>query len=79
MIGFLGFVDWRVTVISSNFVSILIIVTMQLTIHLIVRYGELKAEFPDWDQRRLVRETVSFMTRPCFTQPSPPSPPSVPW
>ncbi|QPJ61295.1 MAG: MMPL family transporter [Candidatus Nitronauta litoralis] len=66
MIGFLGFVDWRVTVISSNFVSILIIVTMQLTIHLIVRYGELKAEFPDWDQRRLVRETVSFMTRPCF-------------
>ena len=66
MIGFLGFVDWRVTVISSNFVSILIIVTMQLTIHLIVRYGELKGEFPDWDQRRLVKETVGFMTKPCF-------------
>lgn len=66
MIGFLGFVDWRVTIISSNFVSILIIVTMQLTIHLIVRYGELKAEFPDWDQRRLVRKTVGLMTKPCF-------------
>ncbi len=66
MLGFLGFVDWRVTIISSNFVSILIIVTMQLTIHLIVRYGELKAEFPNWDQRQLVRQTVSLMTRPCF-------------
>lgn len=38
MVGFLGFVDWRVTVISSNFISLLLIITMSLTIHLIVRY-----------------------------------------
>ncbi|MFQ5483613.1 MAG: RND family transporter, partial [Nitrospinaceae bacterium] len=66
MLGYLGFVDWRVTVISSNFVSILLIVTMQLTIHLIVRYGELKAEHPDWSQRDLVRENVRLMAPPCF-------------
>ena len=44
MVGALGWLDWRVTVISSNFVSILIIITLSLTIHLIVRYGELYAQ-----------------------------------
>lgn len=66
MVGFVGFLEWRVTVISSNFVSILLIVTMSLTIHLIVRYRDLTVENPNWDQRMLVRETVRLMTQPCF-------------
>ena len=66
MIGALGLLDWRVTVISSNFVSILIIITLSLTIHLIVRYGELYAENPDAKQADLVRETVRLMFQPCF-------------
>ena len=55
MIGALGWLDWRVTVISSNFVSILIIITISLTIHLTVRYGELYAKNPDAKQTDLVR------------------------
>jgi uncharacterized protein len=66
MIGSLGWLDWRVTVISSNFVSILIIITISLTIHLTVRYGELYAENPDAKQADLVRETVRLMFQPCF-------------
>jgi predicted RND superfamily exporter protein len=66
MIGALGWLDWRVTVISSNFVSILIIITISLTIHLIVRYGELYAKNPDAKQADLVRETVHLMFQPCF-------------
>jgi len=66
MIGALGWLDWRVTVISSNFISILIIITISLTIHLIVRYGELYAENPDAKQSYLVRETVRLMFQPCF-------------
>ncbi len=66
MIGALGLLDWRVTVISSNFVSILIIITISLTIHLIVRYGELYAKNPDAKQSDLVRETVHLMFQPCF-------------
>ncbi|MCZ6874349.1 MAG: MMPL family transporter, partial [bacterium] len=46
MVGALSWLDWRVTVISSNFISILIIITISLTIHLIVRYGELHADDP---------------------------------
>ncbi len=66
LVGYLGFKDWRVTVISSNFISILIIITMSIVIHLIVRYGELLAENPQWDQRTLVMETLRHMTLPCF-------------
>ncbi len=66
MVGALGLLDWRVTVISSNFVSILIIITISLTIHLTVRYGELYAENPDANQSDLVRNTVRLMFQPCF-------------
>ena len=66
MVGFLGWLDWRVTVISSNFISILTIVTIALTIHLIVRYGELHAENPNMDQAELVSSTTRLMFQPCF-------------
>ncbi len=66
MVGCLGWLDWRVTVISSNFVSILIIITTSLTIHLIVRYGELHLENPNWNQETLVNKTVQLMFPPCF-------------
>jgi len=64
MVGFLGYMDWRITVISSNFISILLIITISLTIHLIVRYGELYSENPNEDQKVLVRETVRLMSAP---------------
>ncbi|MCH7566965.1 MAG: MMPL family transporter, partial [Nitrospirae bacterium] len=66
MVGYLGFLDWRVTVISSNFISLLLIITMSLTIHLIVRYRILARENPTADQRTLVQDTVRIMAEPCF-------------
>jgi predicted RND superfamily exporter protein len=58
MIGFLGFIDWPVTFVSSNFLSLLLILTLSLGLHLIVRYRELHSEFPHLDQRTLVRDTI---------------------
>jgi predicted RND superfamily exporter protein len=46
MVGFLGFVNWPVTVVSSNFISLMLILTLSLTIHLIVRYQELHWKNP---------------------------------
>ena len=66
MVGYLGFVDWRVTVISSNFVSLLLIITMSLTIHLIVRYRILREHSPQADQKTLVLHTIQEMVKPCF-------------
>ncbi len=64
VVGWLGFMDWKVTVISSNFISLLLIITLSITIHLTVRYRELHAEHPDQDQRWLVGETLRHMVRP---------------
>ncbi len=66
MLGFFSWIDWRLTVISSNFVSLLMIVTLALTIHLIVRYRELSGQKPDAEQIDLVKEMVYSMSRPCL-------------
>ncbi|NOY13024.1 MAG: MMPL family transporter [Deltaproteobacteria bacterium] len=58
MFGFLGLVGWKVTVVSSNFTSLLLIITLSLCVHLIVRYNELFDEIPDADQLTMVREMV---------------------
>ncbi len=64
--GLLGLFGWEVTVISSNFISIQIIITMAITIHLIVRFREIAVEDPSADQRQLVLESVLAMAKPCF-------------
>ena len=64
--GLLGVFGWEVTVISSNFISIQLIITMAITIHLIVRYRELSVEYPEATQRQLVLDSVLFMAKPCL-------------
>jgi len=58
MMGILGIFGWEVTVISSNFISLQLIITLALVIHLMVRYRELHRMHPDADQYFLVSETV---------------------
>ncbi len=68
MIGLLGFFGWKVTVISSNFISLQLIITMAIAIHLIVRYRELAALHPETQYRQLIRETMrSKMTPVIYT------------
>jgi predicted RND superfamily exporter protein len=66
MIGWMALIDWRLTVISSNFVAILLIINLSILIHLVVRYRELAEQRPEDDQRQLVWQTVSSMARPCL-------------
>ncbi|MFO7556071.1 MAG: MMPL family transporter [Desulfobacterales bacterium] len=66
MMGLLGLFDWEVTVISSNFISLQLIITMAITIHLIVRYRELCIKNPDAEKRELVLDTVRLMAKPCL-------------
>ncbi len=63
--GLLGLFNWEVTVISSNFISLQLIITMSIVIHLIVRYRELICKSPGSSQQQLVLETVLSMLKPC--------------
>ncbi|MCW8935003.1 MAG: MMPL family transporter [Gammaproteobacteria bacterium] len=66
MTGLLGLLDWRVTVVSSNFISLLLIINLSLTIHLIVRYRELRVKAFSSDQQTLILETVRSKFAPSF-------------
>ena len=66
MIGILGLMEWRVTVVSSNFISLLLIITLSLTVHLIVRYQELHSENPEMQQKLILWETLRSKAQPAF-------------
>lgn len=66
MIGLLGWLDWPVTVISSNFVALLLIATVSLTIHLIVRYRELQDERPGISYELRLAHTLRDMSAPAL-------------
>ena len=66
MVGTLGLMDWRVTVVSSNFVSLLLIITISLTVHLTVRYRELRATRHFSRHGKMLRHAVLSMFRPCL-------------
>lgn len=66
MLGLLGWWRWPITVISSNFISLLLILTLSMNIHLVVRYRELLRKHLDWDQRDLVIMTIRRIAIPCL-------------
>lgn len=65
MLGWLSWIDWRMTVISSNFVALLLIMVFAFTIYVVVRYREVHAANPSAPQSELVMETVRDMVVPC--------------
>jgi predicted RND superfamily exporter protein len=66
MMGLVGLFGWEITIISSNFISLQLIITMAITIHLIVRYRELHFNNPEAEQRKLILDVVCLMLRPCL-------------
>ena len=66
MIGMLGLVGWKVTVISSNFLSLMFIITISMNIHLAVRYRQLCRDHPDASHADVVAWTVRRMVWPCL-------------
>ena len=57
MTGLLGLIGWKVTVISSNFIALMLILTMAMNIHMSTRFLQLKKNNPN-----LKNSEVIFMT-----------------
>lgn len=64
--GALGFFAWEVTVISSNFIALQLIITISIVLHLIVRYRELSSIYPNSSQYKLVINTILSKLNPSF-------------
>ncbi len=66
IMGLLGLIGWKLTVISSNFLALTLILAISINIHLIVRFRELYRERPGTSHAELVRQTVYDMASPCL-------------
>ena len=64
MIGLLGFIGWKVTVISSNFIALMLILNMAMNIHLTVRFLQLKKEYPQLSKNEIIFEASKKMMLP---------------
>ncbi len=64
--GMLGLFGWEVTVISSNFIALQLIITISIVLHLIVRYRELSALYTKSSQYKLVLNTMLSKLNPSF-------------
>ena len=66
MIGLLGFIGWKVTVISSNFIALMLILNMAMNIHFTVRFLQLKKENLSVSKLDTIIETSKKMFYPIF-------------
>lgn len=66
MTGIIALLEWKVTVISSNFFSLLLVLTLSVIIHLVVHYRESAQKNPDAQLHDLIKQTVQKMFKPCL-------------
>jgi len=64
MMGILGLIGWKVTVISSNFIALMLILTMAMNIHMSTRFLQLREDFPDMNILELITLTTNKMFWP---------------
>ena len=64
MIGLLGLIGWKVTVISSNFIALMLILNMAMNIHVTVRFIQLKKEFPQLSKIEAIFQASKKMMLP---------------
>ena len=64
MIGLLGLLDWKVTVISSNFIALMLILTMAMNIHVSTRFLQLRELYSEKNNLEILSLTTRKMSLP---------------
>ena len=64
MMGLLGILGWKVTVISSNFIALMLILTMAMNIHMSTRFLQLRKDFPNKNNFEIISLTTNKMFWP---------------
>ena len=58
MMGLLGLLGWKVTVISSNFIALMLILTMAMNIHMSTRFLQLRKSNPSKSNLQILTLTT---------------------
>ena len=64
MMGLLGLIGWKVTVISSNFIALMLILTMAMNIHMSTRFIQLRKSYPNKGDYEIISLTTKKMFWP---------------
>ena len=64
--GLISWLGWKVTVVSANFIALLMIIGISLTVHLVVRYREITSKFNELSHEDALKKTLSQMFLPCL-------------
>jgi len=64
MMGLLGLLGWKVTVISSNFIALMLILTMAMNIHMSTRFLQLRKSNPSKSNLQILTLTTGKMFWP---------------
>ena len=64
MMGLLGLLGWKVTVISSNFIALMLILTMAMNIHMSTRFLQLRNTYPSKTNLDILTLTTGKMFWP---------------
>ena len=66
MVGVVSFLNWKITVISSNFISLMLILSLSMTVHIIVRYRQIINDNENLERIDLIKNCCLKMVYPCL-------------
>ena len=64
--GLISWLGWKVTVVSANFIALLMIIGISLTVHLVVRYREIISRSSELSHEDALKKTLTQMFLPCL-------------
>ncbi len=66
MIGVVSILNWKATVISSNFIMLMLILSLSMTVHIVVRYRQFINDYPNLEKIEILIKCLQKMYRPCL-------------
>ncbi len=66
MIGTVSLLGWKVTVISSNFIMLILILSLSMTVHIVVRYRQFLIQNSELSKIEVLTLTIKNMYKPCM-------------
>ena len=66
MVVIVSFLNWKITVISSNFISLMLILSLSMTVHIIVRYRQIINDNENLERIDLIKNCCLKMVYPCL-------------
>ncbi len=66
MVGAVALLNWKATVISSNFIMLMMILSLSMTIHIVVRYRQFMNDYADLKNIEILIKCLEKMYKPCL-------------